>query len=79
MYFSFSFRPGDVDRLLQEVRMQLQRDNYLNFGSLTEAFLQYDRDRSGRVDAEELKKICHKQNLPLDDDIMEAVSTLQCF
>lgn len=65
--------PGDVERLMKQVKAQLNRDNYLNFGSLTEAFLQYDRDRSGRIDTNELQRICHKQNLPLDQDILEGI------
>ena len=73
--FFFSFcSPGDLKRLIHEIKAQLRKDNYINFNSLTEAFLQYDRDRSGYVDIGELKKICQKQNLPLDDDLMEAVS-----
>ncbi|XP_072175362.1 EF-hand domain-containing protein 1-like [Diadema setosum] len=65
--------PNDLKRLLSEVKAQLRKDNYINFTSLTEAFLQYDRDRSGHIDVEELKKACHKQNLPLDDDVMQAL------
>ncbi|XP_033640737.1 EF-hand domain-containing protein 1-like [Asterias rubens] len=65
--------PGDLKRLIHEIKAQLRKDNYINFNSLTEAFLQYDRDRSGYVDIGELKKICQKQNLPLDDDLMEAL------
>ncbi|XP_038052074.1 EF-hand domain-containing protein 1-like [Patiria miniata] len=65
--------PGDLKNLIQEVKAQLRKDNYINFNSLTEAFLQYDRDRSGYVDIGEVKKICQKQNLPLDDDLMAAL------
>ncbi|XP_022101498.1 EF-hand domain-containing protein 1-like [Acanthaster planci] len=65
--------PGDLKNLIEEVKAQLRKDNYINFNSLTEAFLQYDRDRSGYVDIGEVKKICQKQNLPLDDDLMEAL------
>lgn len=65
--------PGDLQALLKEVKTQLKKNNYINFNSLTEAFLQYDRNRSGTIDINELKKVCHKQNLPLDDDLMAAL------
>ncbi|XP_054754616.2 EF-hand domain-containing protein 1-like [Lytechinus pictus] len=65
--------PNDLKQLLAEVKSQLRKDNYINFTSLTEAFLRYDRDRSGNIDVNELKVACHKQNLPLDDDVMQAL------
>lgn len=71
----FTPSPGDLQALLKEVKTQLKKNNYINFNSLTDAFLQYDRNRSGTIDINELKKVCHKQNLPLDDDLMAAVST----
>ncbi|XP_033109623.1 EF-hand domain-containing protein 1-like [Anneissia japonica] len=65
--------PGDLQHLLGEVKSQLKKDNYTNFTSLTQAFLKYDKDRSGKIDVNEVKRVCHRQNLPIDDDLMNAL------
>ncbi|XP_002739739.1 EF-hand domain-containing protein 1-like [Saccoglossus kowalevskii] len=65
--------PGDTQRLVEEVQAQLRKSNYLNHIDLRTAFLKHDGDRTGRIDAAGLKEICNKNNLPIDDDIIDAL------
>ncbi|XP_078584990.1 EF-hand domain-containing protein 1-like [Branchiostoma floridae x Branchiostoma japonicum] len=64
---------GDLSDLVQEVRFQLQKDNYMNHSSLREAFLWYDKDRSGKIDKSEVRNLCRRCNLPVDDDLLDAL------
>ncbi|XP_077990031.1 EF-hand domain-containing protein 1-like [Glandiceps talaboti] len=65
--------PGDRDRLVKEIQAQLRKANYLNHMTLRDAFLGYDRDRTGKIDVAGLKSVCRRNNLPIDDDIIDAL------
>ncbi|XP_070534018.1 EF-hand domain-containing protein 1-like [Ptychodera flava] len=65
--------PGDRERLVKEVQAQLRKANYLNNMTLHDAFLNYDKDRVGKIDVAALKSVCKRNNLPIDDDIMDAL------
>lgn len=41
---------------------------------IDELFLRYDANRSGFIDKENLRDMCKAISLPLDDDVMNAVS-----
>lgn len=43
---------------------------------IDELFLRYDTNRSGFIDKCKLRDMCKAISLPLDDDVMDAVSTL---
>lgn len=42
---------------------------------IDELFLRYDSNRSGFIDKTKLRDMCKAISLPLDDDVMDAVST----
>ena len=65
--------PAELQSLVSAVQEQLRRENYMAHTSLQRAFLSYDRDRSGFVDLDEVKRICGKYNLPLQEELLQEI------
>ncbi|EDV19218.1 EF-hand domain-containing protein 1 [Trichoplax sp. H2] len=63
----------ELDELVRTIQAQLKRENYMNSHSLQEAFLQCDKDRSGRIDRDELATLCEKFNLPCDAQLLRTL------
>ncbi|KAL1258646.1 hypothetical protein QQF64_009223 [Cirrhinus molitorella] len=61
--------------LVSAVHQHLKKSNYQNFSSLLEAFKYYDKKGQGKIDKEDLKKVCHQFNMivsePVLDDLMD--------
>ena len=55
------------------VRHHLKRANFANFSNLGAAFCHYDKDDSGKIDADELRQVCVQFKLPVDDEMIRLV------
>ncbi|XP_013383143.1 EF-hand domain-containing protein 1-like [Lingula anatina] len=69
--------PGDLENLVREVKAQLKKIAITGRQRIDDLFLKYDTDRSGYIDKDKLKYICKQIQLPLDDDVMDAL-VAQC-
>jgi hypothetical protein len=67
-------RPGDQERVYQEIKNKLRTSRITNSEELRQMFLKSDADRSGFVSKENVKDLFRKISLPLHDDIIDAVS-----
>lgn len=65
---------GDLNTLVQQIRAQLKKIAITDRSRVDEMFLRYDRDRSGFIDASNMRDMCRKLQLPVDDDVILAVS-----
>ncbi|XP_014677746.1 PREDICTED: calmodulin-like protein 5 [Priapulus caudatus] len=61
----------DTESLLQEVRTQLRKRCYTGNNALYKNFLDADKDRSGHVDKEEVRGMCRRANLPVDEELLD--------
>lgn len=57
--------------VLAAVRQHLKKANYHNFNDLKAAFTFYDKDKSGKIDINELREICKQFNLPVQQELLE--------
>ena len=77
IFFSF-FRDGDLNVLVQQVRAQLKKIAITDKTRVDEMFLRYDNDRTGFIDALNMRDLCRRLQLPADDDVINAVSFSSC-
>jgi Ca2+-binding EF-hand superfamily protein len=68
---------SDISALVREMTQQLKKMRIIDSQQMREMFLTYDCDRSGYIELEELKRMCRKINLPIDDDVIEALA-MEC-
>ena len=55
------------------IRHHLKQANYHNFNDLKSAFQHYDYDNKGYIDAEKLRDVCWKFNLPIDNKLLSSL------
>lgn len=67
-------RPGDFIRLYAEIRNKLKHMRITNHEEIRQMFLRYDRDRAGFITRENIQDLFRQINLPLETDIIDAVS-----
>lgn len=73
IYYLFC-SPGDLDILVKQVRAQLKKIAITDKTRVDEMFLRYNKDRSGFIDAANMRNLCRSLQLPVDDDVIAAVS-----
>lgn len=66
---------GDLENLVKQVRAQLKKIAITDKTRVDVMFLRYDSDRTGFIDSKNMKDLCHRLQLPVDDDVINAVST----
>ena len=72
-------KPGDFIRLYAEIRSKLKGMRITNYGEIRRMFLRYDKDRNGYIARENIPDIFRQINLPLENDLIDAVrETHQC-
>lgn len=64
---------GDLNTLVQQVRAQLKKIAITDKARVDEMFLRYDNDRTGHIDALNLRDLCRRLQLPADDDVVNAL------
>ncbi|XP_076457113.1 EF-hand domain-containing protein 1-like [Babylonia areolata] len=64
---------GDLDQLVKQVRAQLKKIAITDKSRVDEMFLRYDRDRSGFISVENMRDLCRRLQLPVDDDVILAL------
>ena len=52
------------------IRDHLKKSNYHNFDDLSSAFTSYDVNKSGKIEADDLMKVCKSFHLPVDDYLL---------
>jgi len=64
-------RGKDRERsVLHAIRQHLKKSNYHNFDNLAQAFAFYDKNNDHMIDANELRDVCHKLNVPIEDEML---------
>lgn len=66
-------KPGDFIRLYAEIRNKLKQMRLTNHEDIRQMFLRYDKDRQGFITRENIYDIFRQINLPLDNDLIDAV------
>jgi hypothetical protein len=66
-------KPGDFIRLYAEIRNKLIHMRLTNHEGIRQMFLRYDKDRRGYITRENIYDIFRQINLPLEDDLVDAV------
>lgn len=69
-------RDGDFERLYMEIKNKLRSSRITNAEDIRQMFLKYDADRTGFVARDNIKDLFRKLSLPLDEDIIDAVSLI---
>lgn len=64
---------GDLQILVQQIRAQLKKIAITDKTRVDEMFLRYDKDRTGYIDANNMKNLCRSLQLPVDDDVINAL------
>ncbi|XP_043922168.1 EF-hand domain-containing family member B [Protopterus annectens] len=59
--------------VLSTVRQHLKKANYHNFNSLLEGFRYYDKKGDGKIDKDELWKVCEEFHLDLEPQLLDAL------
>jgi hypothetical protein len=67
-------KPGDFIRLYAEIRNKLKHMRLTNHEEIRQMFLRYDKDRQGYITRENIFDLFRQINLPLEDDLIDAVS-----
>ncbi|KAK6187064.1 hypothetical protein SNE40_006312 [Patella caerulea] len=65
--------PGDLENLVRQVRAQLKKIAITDKTRIDEMFLRYDTDRTGYIDANNMRDLCRRLQLPTDDDVIIAL------
>ncbi|KAL5013732.1 hypothetical protein ScPMuIL_008002 [Solemya velum] len=68
---------GDLENLVKQVRAQLKKIAITDKTRVDVMFLRYDSDRTGFIDSKNMKDLCHRLQLPVDDDVINALIS-QC-
>jgi hypothetical protein len=66
-------KPGDFIRLYAEIRNKLKHMRITNHEEIRQMFLRYDKDRQGYITRENILDIFRQINLPLENDLVDAV------
>ncbi|KAK3580258.1 hypothetical protein CHS0354_012787 [Potamilus streckersoni] len=61
---------GDLEVLVSQVRAQLKKIAITDKTRVDEMFLRLDKDRTGYIDACNMKDLCRRLQLPCDDDVI---------
>ena len=72
-HYFFPHSDGDLNLLVQQVRAQLKKIAITDKTRVDEMFLRYDNDRTGYIDALNMRDLCRRLQLPADDDLINAV------
>ncbi|ESO86018.1 hypothetical protein LOTGIDRAFT_195429 [Lottia gigantea] len=64
---------GDLQNLVSQVRAQLKKIAITDKTRVDEMFLRYDKDRTGYIDANNMRELCRRLQLPTDDDVLIAL------
>ena len=59
---------------MKQVRAQLKKIAITDKTRVDEMFLRYNSDRTGYIDANNMRDLCHRLQLPIDDDVLTCVS-----
>ncbi|XP_041360930.1 EF-hand domain-containing protein 1-like [Gigantopelta aegis] len=65
--------PGDLENLVKQVRAQLKKIAITDKTRVDEMFLRYNSDRTGYIDANNMRDLCHRLQLPIDDDVLNCL------
>ncbi|KAL3892161.1 hypothetical protein ACJMK2_004395 [Sinanodonta woodiana] len=68
---------GDLEVLVSQVRAQLKKIAITDKTRVDEMFLRLDKDRTGYIDAYNMKDLCKRLQLPCDDDVINML-VAQC-
>lgn len=60
--------------MVRQIRAQLKKIAITDKMRVDEMFLRYDQDRTGFIDANNMRNLCRSLQLPVDDDVINAVS-----
>lgn len=66
-------QPGDLDLMVRQVRAQLKKIAITDKARVDEMFLRYNIDRTGAIDCNNLRDLCKRLQLPVDEDVLQAV------
>ncbi|CAL1533193.1 unnamed protein product [Lymnaea stagnalis] len=69
-------QPGDLEYMVQQVRAQLKKLAITDKSRIDEMFLRYNNDRTGYIDINNLRDICKRLQLPVDQDVLQSVICL---
>lgn len=64
---------GDLEQLVKQVRAQLKKIAITDKSRVDEMFLRYDRDRTGYIGVDNMRDLCRRLQLPVDDDVILAL------
>ena len=65
---------GDLALMVGQVRAQLKKIAITDKCRVDEMFLRYNNDRTGFIDVNNLRDLCKRLQLPIDDDVLQTVS-----
>lgn len=66
-------QPGDLELMVMQVRAQLKKIAITDKSRVDEMFLRYNNDRTGFIDINNLRDLCKRLQLPIDQDVLQAV------
>ncbi|CAH8441611.1 unnamed protein product [Schistosoma rodhaini] len=69
----FKREDGDINDVMNEVRVQLKKMSITDKCRIDDMFLKYNKDRRGCIDIENLKDMCKKIHIPPDEDVLKAL------
>lgn len=64
---------GDLETLVRQVRAQLKKIAITDKSRVDEMFLRYDTDRTGYISVDNMRDLCRRLQLPVDDDVILAL------
>lgn len=67
-------RAGDIDKLVDQTIVQMKRIGITDKKDVYEMFLRYNKDRNGYLGSENIREICKKLHLPVDNDVIQEVN-----
>jgi Ca2+-binding EF-hand superfamily protein len=62
-----------LEELVSQVRAQLKKIAITDKTRIDEMFLRCDNDRTGYIAANNMRDLCKRVQLPVDDDVINAV------
>jgi hypothetical protein len=74
IYTQRSGRPGELERLVEQVKGQLKRLAITANSRKDRVFLGVEMNRAGFIDKGNLRALCIRQQLPCDDDIVDCLA-----
>jgi len=64
---------GDLELMVRQVRAQMKKIAVTDKSRVDEMFLRYNNDRTGYIDNKNLRDLCKRLQLPVDEDVLNAV------